>query len=428
MHVMRLISRLKQLVPSKAKDYYHLLRYHMSYDANHRKILKEVRKNEHVRVAFIVMNISMWKNNALVECLLKDPRFEVLIVPSPAANFSRAQQEDDLQKMNSFFIDCKMPLANTTIDEPYDLRRMFNPHIIFYPQSYENIHCKEHDYTSFHDKLTCYIPYSFWPGAEPWGFDLTFHRQAWKIFYANTALKNYAKSVSLIKARNSIITGYPSTDRFLVPSRTCPWKNSDSSIKRIIWAPHFSVDPGTAIFSHSSFLMMAEGMVEIAKKYAGQIQIAFKPHPRLKTELYKLADWGKEKTDRYYSLWSTMINTQLETGEYIDLFMTSDALIHESGSFMVEYQYTKKPCLYVIGDYKQYYDHLNELGQRALACHDHTTDMNGIESFIRDIVIEGKDTKYEIRSKFFDEMLLPPNGKTVAQNIYEDLRNSLFNR
>lgn len=163
MHVMRLISRLKQLVPPKAKDYYHLLRFHMSYDADHRKIVKEVRKNEHVRVAFIVMNISMWKNNDLVECMLKGSRFQVLIVPSPAVNFSQAQQEDDLQKMNSFFSRCNMPLAKTAIEKPYDLRKEFNPQIIFYPQSYENIHCKEHDHTSFQDKLICYIPYSFWP-------------------------------------------------------------------------------------------------------------------------------------------------------------------------------------------------------------------------------------------------------------------------
>ena len=75
--------------------------------------------------------------------------------------------------------------------------------------------------------------------------------------------------------------------------------------------------------------------------------IAFKPHPILKPKLYKHALWGKERTDAYYHCWETMENTQLEMSDYIDLFMTSDAMIFDSVSFMTEYLYTKKPALFL---------------------------------------------------------------------------------
>ena len=68
----------------------------------------------------------------------------------------------------------------------------------------------------------------------------------------------------------------------------------------------------------------AADMVELAKKYQDSIQFAFKPHPVLKFRLINI--WGEQKTEEYYKLWETMPNTQLETGDYIDLFLTSDAL------------------------------------------------------------------------------------------------------
>jgi CDP-glycerol glycerophosphotransferase (TagB/SpsB family) len=92
---------------------------------------------------------------------------------------------------------------------------------------------------------------------------------------------------------------------------------------------------------------MAELMLELAQAYKDRIQIAFKPHPSLITQLYQHPDWGKERADDYYARWQQMENTQLETGGYVDLFMTSDAMIHDSGSFVVEYLYANRPVMFV---------------------------------------------------------------------------------
>ena len=67
---------------------------------------------------------------------------------------------------------------------------------------------------------------------------------------------------------------------------------------------------------------MYDLMIEIALLYKDKVQIAFKPHPLLKEKLIKL--WGAQATDDYYRKWDNLPNGQLETGDYVDLFKTSD--------------------------------------------------------------------------------------------------------
>ena len=170
---------------------------------------------------------------------------------------------------------------------------------------------------------------------------------------------------------------------------------------------------------------MADTMLEIAQNYKDKIQIVFKPHPRLMTELYAHLDWGKEKTDRFYHLWDTMPNTKVETGNYIDLFMTSDAMIHDCGSFSVEYLYSKNPVMFMTNGEKEYRQELNGLGNGALDQHYIGTDTAAIYRFIDDVVIGGNDTMKEQRNKFVNDILLPPNSKSVVENTMDVICNGL---
>lgn len=418
-------GKINSVSPEPIRNLCQYLYHHMRYDVSHYKIKKKIECENKVRVAFVVMNLSMWKNQPLLELLIKDSRFEVKVVLSPALPFDIEQQDKDIDDLRKYFDEHNVVYEDFDREHPYDLKLEFGPQIVFFTQSYSGIHCREHDYPRFNDCLICYIPYSFWPGAEPWGFDLPFHRYAWRIYYANKIILEYARSVSLVRARNCLVSGYPSADQFRSITHRYVWRNKDKSLKRIIWAPHYTITSDRGLGeSHSSFFDLQEGMLEYAKNNQDTVQIAFKPHPRLKTELYK--EWGKEKTDRYYEQWASMPNTQLETGSYIDLFMTSDALVHECGSFMIEYHYSKKPCMYVMKDFEKFYASMNNLGQRALDLHYKGANMADVEAFINSVVFDGNDPLLPEREHFYRTQLLPPNGKTTAQNIYEDLVKSLF--
>ena len=98
-------------------------------------------------------------------------------------------------------------------------------------------------------------------------------------------------------------------------------------------------------------------------------------------------DWGNDSTLKYYALWENMNNTQLEEGDYIDLFMQSDAVIHDSGSFILEYLIANKPCMYL--QKEAWNPHFNEMNREALKCYTLGRCQEDIEKFIMDVVQNG---------------------------------------
>ena len=167
-------------------------------------------------------------------------------------------------------------------------------------------------------------------------------------------------------------------------------------------------------------------MRDIAEQYADRLQIAFKPHPRLKSELYKNPEWGKERTDEFYSFWENSPTTQLETGDYIDLFKTSDALIHNCGSFTAEYLYMQKPTAYITRNLDAIKADMNAFGVACQDAHYIVASPEEIRQFIDDVVLAAKDPMKSRREKLINTILRAPNGSTVAENIYNDLVKSLF--
>jgi CDP-glycerol glycerophosphotransferase (TagB/SpsB family) len=163
-------------------------------------------------------------------------------------------------------------------------------------------------------------------------------------------------------------------------------------------------------------------MINLANKYKDNIQIAFKPHPLLLTKLYKV--WGKKKTDDYYAQWVNGENTQLVLGDYVSLFMLSDALVHDCSSFTVEYHYTRKPVMYLTKD-EHHADGLNDFGKMAFDLHYKGSCEEDIEAFIND-VIEGRDEMKEKRKKFYNDYLLPPNGNSASENIIKAILGNSF--
>lgn len=93
-------------------------------------------------------------------------------------------------------------------------------------------------------------------------------------------------------------------------------------------------------------------------------------------------------------------------------------MINDSASFTIEYLYENKPCLF-LSNYDRQKDS-NEVSLKAFGCRYHAETSEEIESFVRDVIIDGNDTMKEKREKFYNEVLLPPNGNFVAENILQD--------
>ena len=393
------------------------------------RYLEKLRKKDHVNVVFLPMNVAMWKYQQLYDLLKSDKRFRVFIFPSPLVNFTKEQRIEDLRAMRAYFDERAMEYVDYELEKGkpmVDIRDVVEPDIIFYTQPYETVLEKGLIYTHFLDKLLCYAPYAFLPRRMNVFYGLTFDYVAWRLYYQTEFNKKYAKSISAFRARNVVVTGYTGADNYFTLPEKEVWKSDGRRKKRIIWAPHFTIVEGEGYFHASYFLKMAEYMRELAVEYADSVTFAFKPHPRLYSELCNHPEWGKEKTHEYYDFWAKGENTQLETGDFVDLFKESDAMIHDSGSFIVDYMYFGKPVLYDNPNIEDIKTTADELGIKAYDAHYRVKTLSDIRTFIDDVVLRGNDTMKSVRKTFFDEYLKPKDGKTASQVIYDDIVGAIW--
>ena len=390
---------------------------------------EKIRERGYANVVFFAANLSMWRYQGIYDLLKQDPRFKVTILIAPFSTFSPSQIEENLIALKAYFESKGMPYEDTTVwsKERYSIREWLDPDIMFYVQPYSRLLGSPLDNCFFTDKLLCFVPYGVGTVAESWSVNTRFQNIAWRLFYETDIYREVARKVAFNRGKNVVVVGNTNADVYLQPIHNNPWKQQSCSKKKVIWAPHFSIKQDMYLH-RSSFLWMYNLMLKLAEEYRDTVQIAFKPHPRLKTELYSIPEWGKNKTDEYYRKWDSIPNTQLEESSFIDLFMTSDAMIHDCASFTVEYHYSKNPCLFITNDVQEIRKPLNELGCSALDAHYLGNSEDDIRNFLNQVVIGGKDSKKAEREAFFNKYLLPPNGKTAAQNIYDNILDSIWGK
>lgn len=393
--------------------------------AKHRKVIKHINKKKNATILFLISNESMWRCQSLYEFLKKDKRFNPLIAFLPFKTFSENQQLTCISQLKALFVNTGTPYIDlSNIDNQVEyIKKTISPDIIFFPQPYRGIF-NHLDFTDFEDSLLCYTPYGIITFDQPWIYNLRFSNVAWRLYFPSEVDRACARKEANNKGRNIVVVGSTTAEQYAQKETSSVWKGIPGMHKRVIWAPHYSIT-GKDLLHRASFLQLAEPMLALADKYKDTVQFAFKPHPRLLSELYKYPGWGEEKTDAYFSEWSDRPNTQLETGGYIELFKGSDAMIHDSGSFTAEYHCTGKPIMFFTPDKQAAEKQLNELGRAALDAHYLGNTVQDIESFIDRVVLQGDDPMKKMRKDFVDKYLLPPNGKTAAENIYEDLVKSL---
>ena len=303
------------------------------------------------------------------------------------------------------------------------LIRKFQADILFYQKPYDGISFKRHSYKLNLYALFCYVAYGFNTVNEKWGHDNILDNIAWQLYFENESVMGDMRKIMRNKCINGHVTGLPIMDELLVDKKQLqdPWKPQKKMKKRIIWAPHFSINPNGWLV-YSTFLNIADFMLELAHKYREEVQFAFKPHPLL---WYKLSEvWGREKTNAYYQQWATLENTQLEQGKYLGLFKYSDALIHDCGSFSAEYLCTGHPCAYWFKQTANYNKIHTELGQKCIDLHYLIKTKHDLFNFIENTVIKGIDPKKENRLRFAKEEIMvnyPNATKTIMEILIKEI-------
>lgn len=377
--------------------------------------VRALRKKDKIRVLFVVHELASWKTETLYLAMKKHPRFEVNIgitfslENTPSQNISAVGLLIDYLKEKSYDYT---ELAGSILET------QLCPDIIFYQKPYYGVIADRFFVKNKSNALFCYAQYAFNTLTGSWTNNKDLHLMAWQLYYENEAAAECAKKNSFIKGRNFRVTGLPFQDELMTPKEAYhdPWKKQDREKKRIIWAPHHSIDPENYIH-FSTFMSFADTMLELAEKYKDAVQFVFKPHPVLAKKLGVV--WGEERRKAYYERWDRMENGQLCEGKYIDLFKYSDAMIHDCCSFMVEYHYTLNPVMYLTGPCTEH-DNFMPWAEEAFSLHYMGRTREDIEKFIIN-VIEGEDPMRKTREEFYRKNLVPPHGKTACENIIDSI-------
>lgn len=406
-----LIDRIHLFLANCKGETYAFCRYHW-YRARIPYRVWKLRHKDQIRVLFVISEVSMWKTENLYLKMLSHPRLYPQLLAVGDCIKADAYKEV-LEHCKSKSYPCDILKDGETIQSKYA------PDIIFYQQAYNRYIDDSLFFKSNRQSLFCFVNYCFRNTLNEKTVNLPLLNIAWKVFSENDTCTKEVSRFMRNHGKNIYNTGLPIMDIYTQPKEQFPdrWIQDGLMRKRIIYAPHHSILPED-ILAWGSILDYGDFILDLAKKYSSKTQWIFKPHPFLEAKLRKV--WGDERTDAYYTTWRTMSNSQMVDGEYIDIFKHSDAMIHDCGSFMIEYLYTHNPVMYLYTSRQQKDVDINQMSQNARNLHYPARTNADIELFLQN-VISGKDELKDKRLDYYNKDLKPIGSSACENIIYEIL-------
>lgn len=393
--------------------------------------LHQLKKENKVKnILFFVVHESIWKLDSIYKKMESSECFNPCIVICPYTVMGNSVMRRDLDKAFRWFKDRGYNVLSALDDGCLiNIRSELNPDVIFYTNPH-NLTLKKLQVTSFLDVLSVYVPYTHQIGEydnnQP-QYNQLFHNLMWKIFTTNEMDKAIFEEFGDRKGENVIVSGYPGIEELIHPSlsQKSVWKPQDKPKFKIIWAPHHTIEKDSPL-SYSTFLLYADTIKKLSETLSDRVQFALKPHPLLRDKLNNDKAWGKQRTDEYFKYWENGINTQLEVSDYMNLFIQSDSMIHDSGSFLAEYLYVNKPAMYLFSSKGTNLPY-NPFGKLCLEIYDKAYTSEDIESFIIETVVNRNDRLKEERQQFINNHLIT-NDTLPSDFILEYLKTELNKR
>lgn len=402
----------------------------VSYPRILKRIRAKVRHGEKIHVGFVVIDSAKWTVDSIFRELQKRPEFELTIYVFPD-NQAQGGQNEGMKRTMAFFqdrgwnvkagFDCETgKFASPSFFKGCDILFFDSPWHIVSVLRPEN---------AGRYALVCYVPYGFcsagnWEEAH---YFKPIHSFAWRVFPETPwHVEQFKIQNPITHGENVVSFGYPKLDVLAEPAPPVEqiWKCGSQSLKRVIWAPHYSITkPAVESFHHamrqwSTFHLIYREMLEYAKNHP-EIEWLFKPHPVLFETIIKEGLMTREETENYYRQWETLPNTQAcYDGNYWDFFKTSDAMITDSVSFLLEYLPTKKPIFRINSGNGEF----NELVNTIISTYYKGDTMASIQSFLNDVVKGQNDFRAEERLGMLDKIPgIGLAGKKIVEFLIESL-------
>ena len=397
--------------------------YHALMDKIFKVSIQKICLKDKIKVGFVVRGAAEWCGDDLYNLFASNERFEPSIFLCPQKkdwNENEVVKKDFLngveqfKKRNLNVFD----MSNPKISVPkQDVIIYLTPYSVTVPRT-----IRAADQTA--ETLMVHIPYAY--GVSEFNnANYLIFRTAWKVFFqSNISLERYQKNSSIGMPRG-VFSGYPRMDIFYSRNANFhfDWKMAQLNAKKIIYAPHWSMIPD----GYATFQWNYKFMYEFAKNHP-ETSWVLKPHPLLMSMAIDRKVFPSiQACEEYLQMWDDLPNAQVYTGAYYQgLFATSDGMIHDSGSFIAEYQFVNKPMIYLTRAGEKF----NELGQAVLNA-SYLVDGKNFDTIaetMQKVFIEGKDDKAPLRKDVYMKYLNYPGytGMLASDFIYKSIADPLI--
>jgi len=328
-----------------------------------RHLRGKVRNKRKVNISFLMVSLDIWKLDSVVLQMLYDPCFEVKVIICPFISQGEEIEKINGEKSIKYFTSKKIPFEVGCYSKCNADFFLQQSDIIFYTNP--NHHTlQKYMYYNWTHKLTCFNIYSFRVSSYyEYEYNSPIMITAWRNYIETDY--HYQLSVKYGSMHNLKVTGYPKFQEYL----NTPSDKFKKQKKIIMYAPHWTIRSAQKSgLDWSTFLEYGETIIDFINLNKETTELIFKPHPMLRSTLEKEEVWGKFKTDSFFNKLYSMSNVKVVVNEgYSEYFINSDALIHDSGGFTVEYLLMNKPCGFLLNS--KLNNNYNLIGKEAISLH-----------------------------------------------------------
>lgn len=407
------------------QKYYNIKEYNRvqkSYPIKIENIKKQLLENKKIKVAFLVIFKSVFPCEPIFEKMLKDEFFDpyIIVIPDMQRSLRHRIQtfEESFEELYARYGDRVLRGYDIETAECMELGEIYP--LVFFNNPYSKMAHFYHHITYFKDKnvLTMYVNYGFF--TVKFGRTIVktdFYNYLWKVCIDSEINFLDVTEHQAIKGSNAMVTGYVKMDK--LKDATIHKKNR----KLVIISPHHTV-LGWKALDISNFLSYSDFFVRLPSMFP-EIDFVFRPHPLLFSNLLDNKIWSKEEIDDY--LKRIQENTNLrydDSGEYLELFANSDAMIHDCASFIGEYLFTEKPCCYMLKNKEEINEVLLPMGMKCMENYYKAYCEEDIVAFLNEVVVKGIDPLKDKRV-LFSKNELKFNYPNATDMVIETIKEAL---
>lgn len=319
-----------------------------------RRIRRKRKAGEKIRVVFVCHRPNVWGSMKTVyQALAEDPAFEVLMVTVPQRCDDDPNGYID-EGADEFFAEYH-PIRgfNPETKTYYPLKKL-KPDVVFFQQPYNCM--REKSYWSYRVRKYAKIAYICYFSVLADAvrdkdvlascYPLDFMKDVSYFFAQNQSEADFVRALfhdQLPRNLHIIVTGYPKYDEMRGghPENSTVWNYpKDETHFRILWTPRWTTNENAC-----HFFAYKDKFAEYCGEHT-DVDFVFRPHPQTWIEFQNTGEFTDTQRLELEEQYAQAPNMAIDnSSEYIGTFFSSDCLISDTSSMIVQYFITGKPII-----------------------------------------------------------------------------------